>query len=70
MFGTEVFDQPSTAMPPFRGLSATPADAHPAVRRAASRVLAAAGGHGAIREFVDALLDAAPIDQNEEGATP
>lgn len=49
------------------GLSATPADAHPSVRSVAGRVLTAAGGHGAIREFIDDLLDTASIEATKEG---
>lgn len=40
------------------GLSFAPADAVAEVRRAADRVLRAAGGHGAVREIVETLLRA------------
>ena len=39
------------------GLSATPCDGHRDARAAAAIVTSAAGGHGAVREFVDGLLD-------------
>ena len=38
------------------GLSVCPADAHPSVRRKAQWILAASGGHGAVRELIDRLL--------------
>lgn len=40
------------------GLSAAPADAHPAVLRKAGFVATAKGGHGAVRELIDAILEA------------
>lgn len=40
------------------GLSFAPADAVPEVRRAAARVLRAAGGRGAVREIVETVLRA------------
>lgn len=40
------------------GLSACPADAHPAVRAAVHLVTAAPGGRGAVRELVDLMLRA------------
>jgi 3-deoxy-D-manno-octulosonate 8-phosphate phosphatase (KDO 8-P phosphatase) len=51
--GDDVNDLPALAI---AGLSAAPADAHPTVRRSVQRVLANAGGHGAVRELVDAIL--------------
>lgn len=42
------------------GLPAAVADAAPAVRSAARYVTGAPGGHGAVREFCDLLLDARP----------
>jgi 3-deoxy-D-manno-octulosonate 8-phosphate phosphatase (KDO 8-P phosphatase) len=42
----------------FAGFPAAPANAQPAVRRCASFVTQAIGGHGAVRELVDALLAA------------
>jgi len=39
------------------GLSAAPADAHASVLRAVDRVLTKRGGRGAVREFLDALLE-------------
>ena len=41
------------------GLACAPAQAHPEVRAVAHHVTAAAGGHGAAREFCDLLLVAA-----------
>jgi 3-deoxy-D-manno-octulosonate 8-phosphate phosphatase (KDO 8-P phosphatase) len=38
------------------GLAACPADAVPAARAAAVHHCRAAGGHGAFREFADAIL--------------
>lgn len=38
------------------GLAAAPADARPAARAKAAVVMAAAGGHGAVRELVDRIL--------------
>ena len=40
------------------GLSACPADAHPAVRAAVHLVTAAPGGRGAVRELVELILRA------------
>jgi 3-deoxy-D-manno-octulosonate 8-phosphate phosphatase (KDO 8-P phosphatase) len=40
------------------GLPIAPADAVPAVRKAAAWVTARAGGHGAVREVCDAILSA------------
>jgi len=53
--GDDLVDLPVLAR---AGLSAAPADAAPEVRRAAHYVTAAAGGHGAVREFVEWLLQA------------
>ena len=44
------------------GVSAAPASAVPTVLRAASFVVSARGGNGAVREFVDAILSARPLD--------
>lgn len=41
------------------GFSACPADAHPAVRAAVTRVATLPGGRGAVREILDGLLAAA-----------
>jgi 3-deoxy-D-manno-octulosonate 8-phosphate phosphatase (KDO 8-P phosphatase) len=43
------------------GLSACPADAHPAVRAAVHLVAASPGGRGAVRELCDLLLSAKGI---------
>lgn len=51
--GDDVNDLPALAI---AGLSAAPADAHPTVRRSVLRVLEHAGGHGAVRELIDAIL--------------
>lgn len=40
------------------GLGAAPADGHPSARAAAGFVASNPGGHGALREFIDMLLDA------------
>ncbi len=40
------------------GLAAAPATAQPAVKQSASFVTKAAAGHGAVREFIDAVLAA------------
>jgi 3-deoxy-D-manno-octulosonate 8-phosphate phosphatase (KDO 8-P phosphatase) len=47
-------------LPAFRraGLAVCPADAHPAVRRVCGWVTKARGGKGAVREVVDAVLEA------------
>jgi 3-deoxy-D-manno-octulosonate 8-phosphate phosphatase (KDO 8-P phosphatase) len=38
------------------GFSAAPADAQPAVREAAALLTQRAGGHGAVRELIDSIL--------------
>jgi 3-deoxy-D-manno-octulosonate 8-phosphate phosphatase (KDO 8-P phosphatase) len=40
------------------GLAATPSDAHPAARRCAAFIASRAGGYGAVRELIDAVLAA------------
>lgn len=49
-------DEPDIPMFEATGLSACPADAVAAARRAASVVLKSPGGHGAVREFVELIL--------------
>ncbi len=49
-------DEPDIPMFEATGLSACPADAVPAVRRAASVVLKSPGGHGAVRELIELIL--------------
>jgi len=52
------------------GVSAAPADAAPAVLARASFVSTRAGGHGAVREFVDAVLaagSAVPASATHDG---
>ena len=49
-------DEPDIPMFEATGLSACPADAVPAARRAADVVLKCNGGHGAVREFVELIL--------------
>lgn len=44
------------------GLAACPADGHATARAAAAVVTAAIGGHGAVREFLDGLLDGGSTD--------
>jgi 3-deoxy-D-manno-octulosonate 8-phosphate phosphatase (KDO 8-P phosphatase) len=47
------------------GLSGTPCDGHRDARVAAAVVTGAAGGHGAVREFVDRLLDRGDLATDE-----
>jgi 3-deoxy-D-manno-octulosonate 8-phosphate phosphatase (KDO 8-P phosphatase) len=49
-------DEPDIPMFEAAGLSACPADADPAARRAATVVLESPGGGGAVREFVELIL--------------
>ena len=49
-------DEPDIPMFDAAGLSACPSDATPAARRAAKIVLKSAGGHGAVREFIERIL--------------
>ena len=49
-------DEPDIPMFEATGLSACPADSVPAARRAATMVLKATGGHGAVREFIEVIL--------------
>jgi 3-deoxy-D-manno-octulosonate 8-phosphate phosphatase (KDO 8-P phosphatase) len=49
-------DEPDIPLFEAAGLSACPADAAPAARRAAALVMKAAGGAGAVREFVEVIL--------------
>jgi 3-deoxy-D-manno-octulosonate 8-phosphate phosphatase (KDO 8-P phosphatase) len=49
-------DEPDIPMFEAAVLSACPADATPATRRAADVVLKAPGGHGAVREFIERIL--------------
>jgi len=44
------------------GLAAAPSDAHPAARRCAGFVASRAGGNGAVRELIDAVLAAKAAD--------
>ena len=44
------------------GLSATPSDAHPAAKLCAGFVASRAGGHGAVRELIDAVLAAKAVE--------
>lgn len=53
-----VDDTPDLPLMSAVGLAAAVADAHPLVLAAAHWVSAAPGGHGAVREFTDALLRA------------
>jgi len=52
-----VDDTPDLGLMAAVGLPAAVADAHPAVLAAARHVTRAPGGHGAVREFCDWLLD-------------
>lgn len=52
--GDDVNDLPAFAI---AGLAATPADAHPLAKKAATYVARASGGHGAVREILDHLMD-------------
>ena len=56
--GDDVNDLPAMAI---AGLSAAPADAHPSVRSAVTRVLTRTGGNGAVREFIDELIAVADV---------
>ena len=49
-------DEPDVPLLDAAGFSACPSDAAPAARRAAQVVLKSAGGRGAVREFVEAVL--------------
>ena len=49
-------DEPDIPMFEATGLSACPADAAPAARKAATLVLKAAGGRGAVRELIEIIL--------------
>ncbi len=49
-------DEPDLPMFEAAALSACPADAAPAARRAATVVLKSPGGRGAVREFIEMLL--------------
>jgi 3-deoxy-D-manno-octulosonate 8-phosphate phosphatase (KDO 8-P phosphatase) len=49
-------DEPDIPMFAAAGLSACPSDATPAARWAATIVLKSAGGHGAVREFIERIL--------------
>jgi len=53
--GDDVNDLPAQAI---AGLAAAPADARPAVLEKASFVATSKGGHGAVRELIDAVLSA------------
>lgn len=53
-----VDDTPDLPLMSCVGLAAAVADAHPLVRRAAAWVSRSNGGHGAAREFCDAILRA------------
>ena len=50
-------DEPDVPLLEAAGFSACPSDAAPVARRAAQVVLTAAGGRGAVREFVEAVLE-------------
>ncbi|MGC8763821.1 MAG: KdsC family phosphatase [Acidobacteriota bacterium] len=53
--GDDVLDLPILRR---AGVSACPADAHPLVRKKVDLVLSAPGGRGAVREFIDRVLEA------------
>lgn len=69
--GDDLVDLPVLAR---AGLSAAPADAAPEVRAAVHYVTAASGGRGAVREFVEWLLQAQgrwrPMDAVAAGRRP
>jgi N-acylneuraminate cytidylyltransferase len=54
--GNDINDLPCF---PLVGYTVAPADAEPEVARQADRVLARRGGHGAVRELCDLLLQSA-----------
>lgn len=56
--GDDVNDLPAMEI---AGLAAAPADARPAVLREAAFIATSGGGHGAVRDLVDAILDAKNI---------
>lgn len=49
------------------GLSAAPADARPVVLRKAEFIATSKGGNGAVRELVDAILDARKLPGSSQG---
>ena len=51
-------DTPDAALMPYVGLAAAVGDAHPLVKAAAHLVTDLTGGCGAVREFIDMLLEA------------
>ncbi len=63
--GDDVLDLPILRR---AGVSACPADAHPLVRQRVDVVLSAPGGRGAVREFIDRVLEARGLLQDAEGA--
>ena len=58
-------DDPDAPMLAAAGFSACPSDAAPAARRAATVVLKHAGGRGAVREFIELVLE-----RNRRGHLP
>jgi 3-deoxy-D-manno-octulosonate 8-phosphate phosphatase (KDO 8-P phosphatase) len=50
-------DEPDIPMFEVAGLSACPADATPAAKKAADMVLRRPGGHGAVRELIERILE-------------
>src|SRR5580765_4019260 len=55
-------DTPDAAVMPLVGLSVAVADAHDSVKAAAQHVTVSDGGHGAVREVIDLVLDAKKQD--------
>jgi len=47
------------------GLAVAPGDAHPKAKQAADYVAQAGGGRGAVREFLDRLMDGAPFPEKK-----
>jgi 3-deoxy-D-manno-octulosonate 8-phosphate phosphatase (KDO 8-P phosphatase) len=52
--GDDVNDLPAFAL---AGIAVAPGDAHPKAKQAANYVTQAGGGHGAVREFLDHLIE-------------
>lgn len=54
-------DTPDSEVFPFVGLAIAVADAHEATKAAAHHVTQLRGGHGAVRELIDLLIDAKKV---------
>ena len=65
-----VDDVPDVPLLEAAGFSACPSDSAPEARRAAQRVLKSAGGRGAAREFIEAILRANSSRRGVKAADP